>query len=70
MDIPPRQVELRNGGWSPGGAPMSAAGMKRIEELLIRALSRTEDEIPKGEIEHILRVTKAQIEMVERGLED
>jgi len=49
---------------------MSAAGLKRIEELLVRSLSRTEDEIPKGEIEHILRVLKAQIEMVEKGLED
>lgn len=49
---------------------MSAAGLKRIEELLIRALSRTEDEIPKGEIEHILRVTQAQIEMVDKALED
>ena len=49
---------------------MSAAGMNRIKELLVRALSRTEDEIPKGEIEHILRVTKAQIEMVQKGLED
>lgn len=49
---------------------MSAVSLERIEELLIRALSRTEDEIPKGEIEHILRVTKAQIEMVEKGLED
>lgn len=49
---------------------MSAAGMNRIRELLIRALSRTEDEIPKGEIEHILRVTEAQIEMVDKGLED
>jgi hypothetical protein len=49
---------------------MSAAGLRRIEELLIRSLSRTENEIPKGEIEHILRVTKAQIEMVEKGLED
>lgn len=49
---------------------MSAVGLNRIRELLIRALSRTEDEIPKGEIEHILRVTEAQIEMIERGLED
>lgn len=49
---------------------MSAVALNRIKELLIRALSRTEDEIPKGEIEHILRVTEAQIEMVQKGLED
>ncbi len=49
---------------------MSLLPLNRIEELLVRALSRTEDEIPKAEIEHILRVTRAQIEMVEEGLED
>ena len=49
---------------------MSLPPLNRIEELLVRALSRTEDEIPKTEIEHILRVTRAQIEMVEEGLED
>ena len=44
--------------------------LERIERLLTELASRTEREVPKADVEHILRVCRAQIEMVEQGLED
>lgn len=44
--------------------------LARIEKLLAELMSRTEREIPKDEVAHVLRVTRAQIEMVEQGLEE
>lgn len=44
--------------------------LARIEKLLADLCSRADREIPKWEVEHVLRVTRAQIEMVEEGLED
>lgn len=49
---------------------MSLKTLNRIEKLLDDLCSRTDREIPKADVEHVLRVTRAQIEMVEQGLED
>lgn len=49
---------------------MSLKTLARIEKLLAELCSRTDREIPKSDVEHVLRVTRAQIEMVEEDLED
>lgn len=49
---------------------MSLKTLNRIEKLLAELCGRTDREIPKADVEHVLRVTRAQIEMVEQGLED
>jgi hypothetical protein len=49
---------------------MSMKTLSRVERLLDELCKRSDREIPKSDVEHILRVTRAQIEMVEQGLED
>lgn len=49
---------------------MSLVTLARIERLLAELCKRPDREIPKSDVEHVLRVTRAQIEMVEEGLED
>ena len=45
-------------------------GLQRVEKLLAEIASRNDEVIPREDVENILRVCRAQIEMVERGLED
>lgn len=49
---------------------MSLTTLSRIEKLLSELCSRSDREIPRSDVEHVLRVTRAQIEMVEQDLED
>lgn len=49
---------------------MTTTPLKRVEKLLAEIAGRNDTEIPREDVENILRVCRAQIEMVEKALED